>query len=250
MFPDTVTLFDRTYIPKVTTPGYRWARVPHDVERVNVNATRADFRYRGNVEEYRNDLHGGPPRLVVVEKQRRMPEVYRVDPDHHTIADCSVQKMWWGLNPELNAKRMSSLMGDGLAWMNNGAGMPWHYNCLTGEGEGLTFPRFDQARLCGGAFVLAKRVGDVAHVASMLITEPIRSAAEVLPHQEWWYWATSVDPQGVPHLITRASGPNSDGPDVPVRIPIITALPVSLPWDELHCCRRGSSCRLRPPTWR
>jgi hypothetical protein len=174
-------------------------------------------------------------RANVIKAGKRLPEIYRLDPDHHTIADCPVQRMWRNLNPQLNDKKWSTLMDDGLMVMNGGAGMPGHINCITGEGKDeKTYPRFDQARCMAGAFVLALRDGDVGQIASMLTTNPIMSAAEVIGHQEWWYWATSVDPQGVPHLITRPSGPDSDGPDVPVRIPIITALPVSLPWADLH----------------
>jgi hypothetical protein len=207
--------------------------VPHDVERVDVNAQPADFRYRGNLEAYKNALHGGPVRANVIKAGKRLPEIYRMDPDHHTIADCAVQKMWWGLNPDLNAMRMSSLMDDGLMLMNGGAGLPNHINCLTGEGkEYTTYPRFDEARLFAGTFVLVLRGGGIAYISSMLTTEPIKRAEDV--EQQWRCWATSVDPQGVPHLITRPSGVDSDGPDVPVQIPIITAEPVWLPWDELH----------------
>ena len=233
----TIDVFsDGSYKVKPSPPTsveWRWVRAPHDIERVNVDV--GDFRYRGNVPEYSGDLHGGRVRANVIKAGKRLPEIYRFEPDHHTIADCDVQYMWWGLNSGLNAKRQSSLLDKGLMLMNGGAGLPGHINCLTGEGVNYgTYPRFDQARFMAGAYMLARREGDIAWISSMLKAEPIREAEEVLEHKEWWYWCVSLAPQGTSHLITRPSGVNSDGDPIPVRAPLITTHPVWLKWDELH----------------
>lgn len=234
MIPDYITFGNTRYIPEILVEdGWRWVRAPHDIERVNVDT--GDFRYRGNVPEYANNKLGGRVRANVIKAGKRLPEVYRFEPDHHTIADCDVQFMWWDLNSGLNAKRQSSLLDKGLMLMNGGAGLPGNINCLTGEGEQYgTYPRFDQARFMAGAFMLAKRVRDIAWISSMLKPEP-----NVLDHKEWWYWCVSVAPQGTSHLITRPSGINSDGPAIPVRAPIITTVPVWLRWDELHWMQDG-----------
>ena len=235
MIPDHLFYRGMKYIPEAPAPpvGLRWARIPHDVERVNVDT--GDFRYRADLPEYRDNPRGGPVRANVIKAGKRLPEVYRMNPDHHTLVKCPAQKLWRGLNPELNDERWSSLMDGGLAWMNGGAGMPGHINCITGEGsDETTYPRYDEARMCGGAMVLVWQDLTVAWIESMLSTEPVKTAAEVLPHQEWWYWGTAVDPSGDVHLITRPSGENSDGPPVGVRIINFTAQPVWLPADELH----------------
>ncbi len=227
----------RRYVPEATMSSVV-ARVPHDVERVDVNALIPDLRYRGNVAEYRNDLRGGPPRGSA-DPGEPVPEVYRLDPLHATIADCAVQRMWRGISPDLSDERWSSLMGGNLGFMNKGAGMPGHYNCITGEGEGLTFPRFDQPRVCGGAILYGTLSNGIYHISSILTSAGVPSAAEAMAHPEWWYYGTSVNISGEVNLITRPSGENSDGPNVPVRVPLVTAVPVSLPADELHILPPG-----------
>jgi hypothetical protein len=223
----------RLSISKTAASSGQWFRIPHDVERVDFNAEDPDLRYRGNVPEYAGDPRGGPPRKVVLDRGAPMPEVYLLDPLHHTVLDCACQRMWKDLNPELGIKRQSALYGNGLAVTNN-TGFPGHYNCLTGEDQDQVFPRFDKPRLFGGAVVLGMQKGERVYFSSMLVSDPIRSGAEVLEHKEWWCYWTSINPEGEIHYITRPSGPNSDGPNVPVRLPFLTTVQVSLPAVELH----------------
>ncbi len=228
-FPTEIHLSGQTYVQKLGEAIQAY-RVPHDIERVNMNAIHSDFRYRGNVPGFENALRLGPPRQSVLDTGDALPEVYRLDPEHSTLLMCPAQKMWWGLNSGLPARRQSTLLGNAFALTNN-TGFPGHYNCLTGEGKDLGYPKFDQPRVCGGAVLFGTEKDGLLLISSMLSTNAILPASEVLKHIEWWYWVVSINPQGEINLITR---PAADGSRIPVRAPLLTAKPVTLPLVELH----------------
>lgn len=210
--------------------GRKSFRVPRDVERMD--ADKGDFRVR-------TDGSLGKPRKVLDENgnpiENPFPEVYRVYPWHHVILNCAFQTLWRELNPKLSSKRWSTLLGNKLAWTNN-TGFPGKYNCITGEdkpkGEPKPsdFPRFDQARLCANAIVTGTEEGDVLWLDTMLTTQPAMRAEEVLRIRHYWYYGTSVNPQGETNYITRLG---IDGGYHRVIIPILTSQRVYLPLNEL-----------------
>ncbi len=233
----------RKFIEEIQTtppPGYVYIRIPHDPERVNVDdTTGGGLRYRGNLPEYKNDPRGGRTRYVVLKNKTPEPEVYRLDPGHSTLLNCSAQRMWRWLNPELNDKRWSSLGAGGLGWCNGTGFTDGRYNCITGENINGKFLAFDQPRACGGAVFLAKIVGSMVEFLSMLTSDPILPASTVLGRKEFWYYGVSINPRGEINYITRPSGEDSNGANVKVRIPFLTAKKVYLPKDEVHILPSG-----------
>lgn len=222
MFPDEINYRGQIYIPEIVPDPMQYYRVPHDIERVSMDADNTDLRYRGNA--------GGKPRSSVLNTGEALPEMYRLDPEHHTILDCSFQRLWKNLNPDLSNAKWSTLLGNDIAW-TNGTGFPGHYNCLTGEGLGLPFPRFDIPRVCGGAVLAGIEQDGRLWIDSMVVTRPAKPAGDVLRNPAWWFWATSINSQGEINFITREG---IDGNRYPVRVPLLTTYSVCLPLDQLH----------------
>lgn len=202
-------------------------RVPHDIERVKMYVDageQTDYGYRG-------DSNGKPRKVVVVTGVPR-PEVYRVDPDHQTPLDYAHQWFWRRLNPMLSDSKFSTLYGNTLAWCN-GTGAGVRHNWITGANADKADIAFDAARFCGGAIVPGEKAGNIVHLKSLLLSDPIPDPAECIEHYEWgyWYWGTSVNPEGEVNLIKRLG---IDGNLHSVRIANITRLPIQLPARELH----------------
>jgi hypothetical protein len=163
-----------------------------------------------------------------------MPEVYRVYPLHHVILNCSFQRLWRDLNPELSDKKWSTLLGNGLAWTNN-TGFPGHYNCVTGDEKpkvitDAAFPRFDQFRLCSLAKVTGTITNGFLWLDTMLTTKPAMRAEDVLKIEHYWYYGRSVNVRGETNYIMR---PGIDGRFHKVRIPVLASVPVYIPLNEL-----------------
>lgn len=219
--------------------GIQYYRVPHDIERVNWNA--GDLRYRGNVPEYRDNPHGGPVRAVVTNAGDPMPEVYRLDPDHHTILDCYWQWIWRDMNVNISDKKWSTLLGNGLALTNN-TGFPGHYNCVTGEEKPdvikpSVFPRFDTPRVMGGAILTGIEMGGLLYITSLLVNDHSTTLDQIVAVPWLWYWWTSVNPEGEVNYITREG---ADGEMYSVRVPLVTTQQVTLPLSHLHKLPIGS----------
>lgn len=197
-------------------------RVPHDTERVNWNLGKLDY-FDGN----------GVVRSPVTEGGEPLPEVYRVLPFHHVVLDCHWQNVWRDLNPMLSPKRFCTLFGNRLAWCN-GSGFPGHRNCILNEEVNLSFPRFDQARLQGGAIVSGETRDGKVYIESALISQKI--SVEELVERKLWYYATSINPRGQINYITRLG---VDGKYHPVKIPNLTSVPIYLPASHLHKLPEG-----------
>jgi hypothetical protein len=223
----TVSLF-----PNINRRLYR---VPHDIERVNWN--EGDFRYRGNVTQYAIDPHGGPVRAPVIERNKGLPEIYRLDPDHHVILDCYWQWIWRKLNPELSNKKWATLLGNMLAWTNN-TGFPGHYDCINKVDTNLPFPRFDQARINGGAVVVGDVVNGYLLIETLLTDRKNLTASQILASPWLWFWGTNITPKGTINFITRDG---LDGVEYPVRVPLLTKMPAYLPISHFHKLPLGSS---------
>src|SRR5689334_22728219 len=94
----------------VLTTDDMW-RVPHDIERININED--NFRFGG--PGYR----AGKVRRDVIRLGKRLPEVYRGWPDHTTPIGEAHQWQWRRINPDLSDEKFCTLLGDELAWTNN-----------------------------------------------------------------------------------------------------------------------------------
>lgn len=213
----------KVYYPSETT----YYRIPHDVERVKMYVTDgedADYRYRGD--------SSGKVRRVVVETGEPRPEVYRAFPDHQTPLDRAHQFFWRFLNPMLSDSKFSTLFGNTLAWCN-GTGAGVRHNWITGANADKKDIAFDAARFCGGAIIPGVRSGGVVQLKSLLLSQTIPEPSECIAHPEWgfWYWGTSINPQGEVNLIKRLG---IDGQYYPVRVANITSQPISILADELH----------------
>jgi len=216
-----INIFGKETLPT----SKQYYRVPHDIERMNVD--QDDYRYRV-------DGSRGKPRTVNDEHGEQIlnpfPEVYRCVPFQHIIIDCSFQKLWRQLNPMLSNEKWSSLLGNKLAW-TNGTGFPGHYNCITGMDEGKPFPRFDQPRFCGGAIITGIEIDKRLKIDAMATELPVMKAAEVMSNIHYWYYGTSVYPDGHIGLIRRLG---TDGKYHPVIIPNMMSWQIYLPLNELH----------------
>lgn len=196
-------------------------RVPHDTERVNWNSGKLDYS------------SGGEVRSPVTERGEPLPEVYRVYPLHHVVLDCHWQNVWRELNPMLSPRKFCTLFGNQLAWCN-GSGFPGHRNCILNEEKDSPFPRFDQARLHGGAVVSGEVRDGKVYIESALISDKI--TVEELSKRKLWYYATSINPRGQINYITRLG---VDGNPHPVKIPNLTSAPIYLPASQLHKLPEG-----------
>ncbi len=206
---------------------YSYYRVPHDIERVRMYVTgtqKPDLTYMGT--------HTGSVRKSVMDLKAALPEVYRVDPNHSTLLSAKWQWFWRHLNPKLSDKRFATLFDSYLAWCN-GTGNGKRNNYITGDLGHDKDIAFDQARLCGGAIVKGRFNSGRVMIKSILTNDPVPDPVYLIAHPEecLWYWGTSVNPSGQINLITREG---VDGQRYPVRIPILTALPIYLPANQFH----------------
>ena len=211
-------------------------RVPHDFERV---AFGRDMRYRGNVPEFAHSLRGGIVRTALNESGDPIPgpapEVYRLDPDHHTPLNCHWQWILRWMNPELSEEKVATLLGNKLAWTND-TGLPGRRDCLNGSCLSCNFPRFDQPRVNGGALLTGVEVGGILRINTLKPEDTHLSAEQIVNTPGLWYWGTSISPSGSLGMITRKG---MDGEFHPVRIPLLTKEVVSLPLSHLHRLSKG-----------
>ncbi len=218
--PISIT-FEKTEAPPQPVP-VQYYRKPHDIEIISYD-TR-DWRYGG--DGYR----AGTVRECVRDADEPMPEVYRLQPDQVTPIDCAWQKLWRDLNPLLDIDKWATLLGNNLAWTNR-TGFPGRRNCLTGADADKQFPVFDAPRICGGAILKGQEDNGWLLIESMLISDPVPDAAEILAKPWLWYWGTGVRPDGGINLIMRKG---MDGTMYPVRVPLLTKYRVKLPLLYLH----------------
>lgn len=203
-------------------------RQPHDLE-INRATSSADLSTTDRV--YRGDGNAtGVVRDTVINSPRNpnqepMPEVYRVLPDHQTALECRWIRLWKDLNPMLSTSKFSTLLGNGLAWTNN-TGWPGRYNCLTGEGDPTKMPAFHAPIINGGAILKGEEYGGKLYIETLISSNPTPTAQEVLSKPWLWFWGTSIWKTGENKYITRLG---IDGRYYPVRVPLITRLPVYLP---------------------
>jgi hypothetical protein len=211
-------------------------RVPHDTERVNVDA--GDFRYRLNV-----GMTGrGVVRREIRDAGVARPEIFRVYPDHTTPIGEAHQWLWRNLNIGLSAKKHCTLYGNKLAW-TNGTGFPGRRNYVLREDMTEQLPTFDAARVNGGQIMEGEESNGRVYLRSLVISDPVPSALDAIADRLFGY-GVSINPQGEVHLILR---PGLDGINIPVKILFLTRYAVWLPVDELHSLTPGQP--LPDPIW-
>lgn len=218
---------------KLTTkPTIQLWRVPHDVERYNLDA--GDFRYAGK-------------RVGVVRKEIRdagvaRPEIYRCTPDHTTPIGEAHQWLWRNINPELSGDKWRSLLGNYLAWTNQ-SGFPGRHDFVNNKDVNESLPNFHASLVNGGWVFEGEEDGNKVWINNLLISDPIPNVVAFLASRKWSYGTSVIPKTGNINIITRLG---MDGNYKQVRIPFLTKRRVYLPKDELHKLPNGF---IPPPNW-
>lgn len=149
-----------------------------------------------------------------------VPEVFRIFPFHHVVLDKDVQMLWWGLNPTLSPNKMSALFSNDLAFCN-WTGFPGHANYILEEDLEKKPPKFDQARLCGGAILSGREDGNKLWIDAINVNQPLPSVDYVLAHPWLYFDAVTIrKTAGVGPTIGRFM----DG-SVTIKVPILVEQP-------------------------
>lgn len=243
MWPSEVRAFGQTYVPQgEPVQLYRW---PHDIERYNYDHDdeMVGMRYMawrsGKVRDaVINDPVYNPTRSP-------MPEVYRVIPDHVTPLSCRWLHLWYDCNKaDLTPEKWATLLGPTLAWMNR-TGSPPRPNCVTGYdgevGHEDKNPAFHSPIFNGGAVFKGVEGDGFLHIETLLTSGPVPTAEYVLARPWLWFWGTSITREG---RINRIMRMGRDGYLKPVRVPLMTRLPVRVPLSWVHKLEPG----FVPPT--
>ena len=218
----------------IEIPSVQLYRKPHDKEIRNYDQNQCEYLGDG----YRN----GPVRSAVIDSpenphKRPMPEVYKVWPEHQTLINCDWLHFWWRLNPMLSKEKFSTLLDNKLAW-TNGTGFPERRNCITGarmDDPDAKDPAFHAPIINGGA-ILKRREGAIEagwfEIDGFLTSDPIPDPATVIRDYPWkWFYGTAVTESGKVNYIVREG---LDGLLYPVRVPILTRLPIKIREEYLH----------------
>jgi hypothetical protein len=183
---------------------------PHDTHRYNFDDR---LRQRSQGWAY-NPAGNGPIRQIVIDKQMSRPEVYRCSPAHSFRMTQPWLDLLAGINPELIPEEALSILHESVAYCNT-----------------QTF-LLDQIRICGGATVeFLKQEGNLIYFRTILTTQPIPSAADVLADPALWHYVTGIQPDGDINFVNRwALGRQVKKP---VRMLNISSVPVFFRSDEL-----------------
>jgi len=205
-------------VTKVEQNLNQYYRKPHDVEMINYDLDeKIGWVYKGD------GYHSGPVRGTVVNNpenplKKGMPEVYRVYPQHQTPLNCDWQWFWRELNPELTDKSFCTLLGGGLAWMNN-TGFPGRKNCILQEDTEQKYPAFHSPIINGGATLKGVERNGYLLIDGLLTSETIPDPMQTIEKFWLWYWGTTVTKTGRVNYIVRLA---KNGSYIPVRIPILS----------------------------
>lgn len=215
----------------VPDPDLLYLRVPHDMERVSFDDPQ-DLTYIPNSDM---PTAKGHIRKVVRERNQAMPEVYRLNPLHSIPLTATLQKLWYGINPDLTVNSWWTLMKHDAAFTNNKSG--WkdgdpRANYVAGTNLDKEPPAYDQPRVTGGHIFRGRRDGDRAILETIRVDKGNLPTPEQLLNMPWlWFWATSISPSGRIQYFNRMG---KDGTYKRVRVPLFTRQEVWLPIKELH----------------
>jgi hypothetical protein len=204
-----------------TTPAVQLWRVPHDFELLSPgpSAKSPDREYRGNTNGTWRDTKG-----------ITIPEPFRLQPEHQTPLDCSCQKLIRDCNPEHKDDVVDKILDQ--AWIlanNTGLGVKGRKNCRSGEymnDSTAKWPAFHTPIICGGAALKGSVAEGYLYIESILTSETLLSASYVLERPWLWFWLVEISPTG---KITYMRLAGKDGQRHPVRVPLISRLPLYAP---------------------
>ena len=115
----------------------------------------------------------------------------------------------------MTSVKFCKLFGNKLAF-TNGSGFPGHANYILGEELDQPDPRFDQARICGGAVVAEKKHDDqYVWIETIDVRKPIPSAEYVMARPWLYYHATLAG--DIIRMFPQGEGK-------PVYVPLLSAL--------------------------
>jgi hypothetical protein len=121
------------------------------------------------------------------------PEVFRLEPIHHVLLTEPIQWLWRRMNPLLTDKQWTALLGNGLAF-TNGTGFPGHANYILREELNEKDPRFDQARICGGALVRGRVEGLWLWIENVIdVRKPLPTVQQVYDERRYFVATTARD---------------------------------------------------------
>lgn len=182
-------------------------RHPHDRELVRATPEAdphsTDRNYRGD--------HSGTVRDRAT---LAIPEIFQLLPLHVTPLSPAWVDLVCAVNYDLPREQALKIFD-----------ASWAFN------NGRETPGFDKPRVCGGAILSGYEEGGNLHIYSLLTSQPVPDADHVLSRPWLWYYAVMVAPNGNLSYMTLGDG---NGNRIPIKIPIITRLPVYVPLAWLH----------------
>jgi hypothetical protein len=205
-----VSLAQATVLPPVEPVTRRLFWFAHDTYRFDF-----DDRLRQRSQGWAYNAAGtGPVRDIVTTKQMSRPEVYRVSPAHSFDLSLPWLDLFLGINPELDPDAALSIFDDGVCYCNTRKFL------------------LDQIRICGGATVEElRREGNLIYFRTILTTQPVPRATDVLADRALWHWVTGIQPDGDINYVRRWNRAHTE--KLPVRMLNISSVPVYFRSDEL-----------------
>lgn len=135
----------------------------------------------------------------------RLPEVFRLEPNLHVVLGREEQWLWKNINPLLAPLDWRKLLGNKLAFTNR-TGFPGHAdyvnNMETGKGE----PRFDQARVCGGAVVSGLVDGNKLWLTTVDTRKTLPSAEYVMARPWLYFYNVNAQSDGTIGRFPQGNG--------------------------------------------
>jgi len=187
MFPNSVSVFSRTYIPKVVSVHWR---VRHD----------------------------DPPLW-----RKNLPEVNRILPFHAVPLNEGAQWLWRNLNPQLTNEQWRRCLGNTLA-LTNGTGFPGHADYVNWLDLDMPDPRFDLARVFGGYVLREKWVaGNNMYFEAIDVRKPLPSVQDVLDNHLYGE-AVNIDDHVTPTGTVPIVRPFKSNWELPVYVPLLVAV--------------------------
>jgi hypothetical protein len=188
MFPESISAFGKTYIPRSERPGNLY-RVEHWVEQT------------GNTRPYGR------------------PEVEPLFPNQHVPFGEPWQRLSKAMNPRISAQKWTSVYDSGT-WMTNNQGFGMagdpRANFILGTNLTSALPRVEL--LTGGGSLLTGREEGANLVVDVLDWRDDPPSAEwMLAHP--WFYVVAVIAHEIPRRFEQ--GEQSDGSTVPIYHPLL-----------------------------
>lgn len=201
MFPNSITVKDKVYLPEVSVQK-QYYRVNHD-----------NPLWRYNV-----------------------PEVFRLFPFHHVVLTENLQWLWRRMNIELTDDQWTQLSGNTLGFTNS-TGFPGHHNYIKNQEVNKDNPRFDQARVCGGAILTGYERDGNLFIDTIDTRYTLPSVEYVLSQPHLYYEAINIalSSTGVPVIRKLKSAWGKK-----VLMPLVSNTTVWLPLSTLEKLPLGS----------